>query len=467
MDKTSFKYLFPFEKVPQGSSIVIYGAGEKGQAYFEQLMMTKYCKVVALADRNYTSYQFAVPVCSPNQIANYAFDYVVIALSGPTFLNEFLFVLQTQGVPKEKIVWQENRQYTDLFQNNKLSKGISEQSAWKISPHNLLVYFTGGIGDNIVQKKIIETFVELDPNLCIDAYCSANLSFLQFLYEDMSQIHWIKPNLGFHYNAELSRYATALRFYGVRGLSIDTLKDENVFSQELKDVLTHLKDYIDKHPLTGSTFEMFYRCRYRKENVYQRFLYGGIIPCKNQKVHIPRNIEGQDRFTAMNLKSYITVNYGNGSSSKADLVAKAWPRIYFEKLIVLLHEYDPTLVIVQLGSGDIDPLQGVDKSILGEKFSLVTEVLRHSMLHIDIDGGLVHLASQLGTKCTVLFGPTLMEYYAYTNNINIRVGDCYGCYCLYEDCNRCAREKRHPPCMYDITPELVMDAVREYLEGIR
>ena len=45
-------------------------------------------------------------------------------------------------------------------------------------------------------------------------------------------------------------------------------------------------------------------------------------------------------------------------------------------------------------------------------------------------------------------------------------GTCHGCYGLYEDVNRCARDLDEPECMYSITPEMVMDAAREYLDGI-
>ena len=40
------KYLFPFELIPQNAIILIYGAGELGQVYFKQILLTKYCKVL-------------------------------------------------------------------------------------------------------------------------------------------------------------------------------------------------------------------------------------------------------------------------------------------------------------------------------------------------------------------------------------------------------------------------------------
>ena len=102
----------------------------------------------------------------------------------------------------------------------------------------------------------------------------------------------------------------------------------------------------------------------------------------------------------------------------------------------------------------------------GVSWPCVAEILRHSLLHIDIEGGLVHLASQIGTKCIVLFGPTQIEAYGYANNINLRAGNCHNCYGLYQDINTCARGLSDPECMMSITPEMVLTAARKYLDSV-
>ena len=95
---------------------------------------------------------------------------------------------------------------------------------------------------------------------------------------------------------------------------------------------------------------------------------------------------------------------------------------------------------------------------------LVAYTLKKSLLHIDIEGGLVHLATQMRTKCIVLFGPTQEEYFGYEENINIKAGSCHDCYGMYLDQSKCARHMEKPECMYSITPEMVMKSVREHLE---
>ena len=57
-------YLFPFEKVKRESRIILYGAGESGYEFYQQLMTSGYCEIMAWVDRQYQWYQFlGLPVC--------------------------------------------------------------------------------------------------------------------------------------------------------------------------------------------------------------------------------------------------------------------------------------------------------------------------------------------------------------------------------------------------------------------
>lgn len=45
-------FLFPFNLVPFGNSIVLYGAGDVGKAYYEQILKLKYCSEIIWVDKN-------------------------------------------------------------------------------------------------------------------------------------------------------------------------------------------------------------------------------------------------------------------------------------------------------------------------------------------------------------------------------------------------------------------------------
>lgn len=93
----------------------------------------------------------------------------------------------------------------------------------------------------------------------------------------------------------------------------------------------------------------------------------------------------------------------------------------------------------------------------------VKYVIKNALLHVDIEGGLVHLATNLGTKCVVLFGPTQVDIYGYPENINIVAPKCNGGYGLYDNAFRCAKDLDEPECMKALKPQLVMEHIVSYL----
>jgi ADP-heptose:LPS heptosyltransferase len=57
-------------------------------------------------------------------------------------------------------------------------------------------------------------------------------------------------------------------------------------------------------------------------------------------------------------------------------------------------------------------------------------------MHIDDEGGLVHMATALGTKCAVLFGPTPVGIFGYEQNINICADTCKECFGIVPYCDK-------------------------------
>ncbi len=464
-----FSYLFPFEKIPKGSRIVIYGAGVVGQAYLSQMRMTQYCDVVALADQHHDAYRdFDVPVIAPSEIHAQTFDYVVIALRIKNHLKEFFDVLHKQQIPDEKIVYIGERAVPPVLTVAENDESDADCQHARKKEHGMLVCFYGGFGDFVINKKFLETFVELDSKLHIDIFCVKGVDFLQFLYSDMEQVGKIQLNLGTRYAQQMHRYAAALTFYGDIQLQVDFLRETSGISEKLQDVLRRLQQVSDEEQQSFQmpAYTMLYRSIFRGEGCYQRMSYGGIIPIKNHSVHIPEDAGAREEFQKSGAGAYITVNFGNGNARDAAFVAKAWPFRNFERLTELFRATYPNVEVVQIGPEDARRITGANHDALGARWEMVAQFLGHSLLHIDIEGGLVHLATQLGTKCLVLFGPTQMEYYAYPENINLHAGNCHNCCGLYADINQCARGLAEPECMVSITPEMVMEAAQKYLAGI-
>lgn len=466
MAQDEYKFLFPFEKVRVGSDIIIYGAGIMGQAYLRQMQLTNYCHVVGMVDRNYKKYQNSpVSVHAPNKIHTLSFDYVVIALRGASGMLDVRNNLEKEGVPEEKIIFIFERSLpTHSGQAGSTASDIpvSELAFSKKQPA-FVFYIMGGIGDFVFIKRFVVEIIRLAPDCLIDIYCSKQSEILRILYEDLENINLIRDNLGTRYDAYKEEYALALFISGAGFLQVDAFSPQKFRSQDANfvDMIKMLKRKIEEENFSTATprSAIFLQRIFNGQNCYSAYNYG-VFQIFDKNVPIPLDDEQRKAFENLGLgERYITISCDAGASKDNSVVAKSWPHKNFVRLVQLLKEKFPALSIVQLGAAEAERIEGVDHYMLGKPFALAEHILANAMFHIDVEGGLVHLASQLGTKCFVLFGPTWEKYYGYEGNINIKAGTCHECYGVYPDANQCARGMQEPECMYSITPELVMEKV--------
>lgn len=100
--KTS-NYLFPFNRVDSGKTIVLYGAGNVGQIYYEQLTKLNYCKEIIWVDKKYDNMENP-NVKNPELIRKSYYDVVVVAIDNKIICEQVKEYLQDMGVSEEKIV---------------------------------------------------------------------------------------------------------------------------------------------------------------------------------------------------------------------------------------------------------------------------------------------------------------------------------------------------------------------------
>ncbi len=102
------QFCFPFHKIPMGSSIILYGAGQVGMVYYQQLEKTKYCTLVSWVDKNYLDLiKQGLPVETPDAIMEKEYEYIVIANAEQGIKEEIREFLLRLGVEEEKIVFGE------------------------------------------------------------------------------------------------------------------------------------------------------------------------------------------------------------------------------------------------------------------------------------------------------------------------------------------------------------------------
>lgn len=97
--------LFPFAKVPIGSRVIIYGYGQVGLNYVNQIKISNYCKLVGVVDKGWEEKKVK-EVKSPKNLKKWDFDYVVIAVSSDILANEIkLELLEIDETLENKIIF--------------------------------------------------------------------------------------------------------------------------------------------------------------------------------------------------------------------------------------------------------------------------------------------------------------------------------------------------------------------------
>ncbi|MBO6178664.1 MAG: glycosyltransferase family 9 protein [Selenomonadaceae bacterium] len=301
----------------------------------------------------------------------------------------------------------------------------------------------------------------------IDIYVNqGKLEFAKNLFSDIPNINKIIEANSQYYMLK-SKYLAALYFDAM--LRVDHI-DEGLLCdvpQVLRKNLQNIKKTCAAYGLeSGAILYSIHYARCEKDglNCYTSYNRYHAFHVTDFRTSVPLINDYEKNFKSLRLSDYITLNYGwDKSNGVIRPAAKAWPLEYFSSLARMIKERFPKISVIQTGTKDAEKIEHCDQYIFGESIETIKYVLKNSLLHIDIEGGLVHIATQLGTKCIALFGPTPVKYYGYDVNINIVSEKCKNCYWLVGDCISCYRGMEKPECMYSISPSMVMDNVEEVL----
>ena len=98
-------YVFPYDKVPKDSKIIIYGDSDVAKSYYWQMEKTGYANVVQWGEMDSSDCHDAVPVESPESIGNIPFDYAVVAYEDTARARKAAWELMSKGVPEKSLVW--------------------------------------------------------------------------------------------------------------------------------------------------------------------------------------------------------------------------------------------------------------------------------------------------------------------------------------------------------------------------
>jgi hypothetical protein len=326
----------------------------------------------------------------------------------------------------------------------------------------IAILVSGGIGDHVVIARFLRDLAAQTEEFRFDVFCP-NPSVADWVF-------WPLPQFNRSHNEFLfwrlhKKYALALQINQFVILQEYTarwkeLAPYNRLGRVLSTIMRSRGDIevcVEHHPfLDNHLAQKAVFMNLRRENFLHgmaRIRYGGPAYPLACDLGVARKFGLPVR--------YITINNGfdAGFVITGRVATKCYP--YTDELLLLLKERYPDVAVVQIGGSTSTPIALADFNLV-ERTTLkeVAGVLSGAMLHIDNEGGLVHIAACLGVRSAVIFGPTSLEYFAYPDNINLAPPVCGNCWWVNGTwMDLCPRGYGNPRCMHEHRPQAVVDAI--------
>ena len=344
-------------------------------------------------------------------------------------------------------------------------------TSFELDPNEVRIAFvtSGGLGDHLLFTNYLFHFMQKfnHGKVSADVFFKDKFGLAPYLLKRDSICSG-------YYPLEKLQNSNYMLVLNLAGFPKVEYCDEVRLSTLAPDIMTYANlcnDYKEysRSAFRGNAYGMMCLCDLEGRTLLQRGdIYGhlGITEFK-YPVFIDSDEDAYLSQIGLKPKAFITIQTG------CDVIypkhIKLWPIQYYRALVEKISKDYPELTIVQIGnSGEVC----VGNIPTGMNLLNVTNIdqakilLKHSLLHIDIEGGLVHLRHALkGGVSLVLFGPTPVQFFGYEDNCNLRSNICNTpCYQMTSawptTCPKCAE---CVPCMETLTPEMVFEKFDELM----
>ncbi len=105
-------FRFPYEQIPYGSRIIIYGAGRVGKDFIWQMKLSRYAEVMLWVDRNAEELSEDYGIKNVDSLKSVDFDFIVISIKSKSAYESAKEDLIRQGIDENKIFWTQYRKVT-------------------------------------------------------------------------------------------------------------------------------------------------------------------------------------------------------------------------------------------------------------------------------------------------------------------------------------------------------------------
>lgn len=459
------KRVFPICAINKNSRVILYGAGNNSREMYRQNIILRWCEIIAVVDKNYNQINdYPVEVDNPECISNYEYDYIIITVENPDIRKSIYLYLDELGVQNDKVIMD-----IDYFVEQGVCGEIIDRVESTESNKNLVVGFLPGgvMGDNIISLRLYKEIVSLVPNSEIDVFTCFNV-FPENVFYGQKNLREIIHRLP--KNEDREKYDLIIQSHFEPSLIYCNLSRLEQVAPSFKDNVLKLYAYQSRdlfmcYPAQYMNRIQWDRSKFMGYTCYTLLGSSGAFDIKDYQVDFPLNKSYEKEFRKLNLgEKYITFSYGvsdplkNGKSQ-----TKMWPKENYEKLISLIKSDVSNIKVIQVDAKFVDKVTGADGYILGENLEVVKYVLKNAICHVDCEGGLVHMATQLGTKCFVVFGPTPVSFFGYDKNVNFIPKSCRECCGIVKDWYTRCYKYGDARCMRETTAEEVYTEIIHYL----
>lgn len=176
-------FIFPFEKVRRDSAIIIYGMGNVGKSFYNQVATLGYCNVVATADKEADKWGVThYNTIWPEQIKEYAYDFIVIAVASQVVAEQIKKdLINKYNVPEEKVVFVPNRRVPISLSSTDLSQWLNSVDIMKAE---LEQFWRERIGDITYFTNITDEICRLSAEHQDKKIEAIGTFFRDYLHDD-------------------------------------------------------------------------------------------------------------------------------------------------------------------------------------------------------------------------------------------------------------------------------------------
>ena len=335
---------------------------------------------------------------------------------------------------------------------------------------------SGGMGDHLLFANYVYAFNKKYSQLYdleIDVVFKDKLGLAKHIFREGDFIRGI---LSYEdYEKQTGVYDLSINMAGFPKIESVDRGRLNAYFIELSTFVQKCDEYKGycRSAFRGNAYGMSKLCELEGRKLIQRGdIYGMLGITEEFQYPLFIDCDENEYLTEIGLDSKEFITIQTGIDVIYDKHVKQWPIDHYRELVKLIGRNYPNVKVVQVGnSGEVCKQEDEHFINLVNKTSLeqAKVLMKHSLIHIDIEGGMVHLRHALkGGKSIVLFGPTSIEFFGYSDNCNLRSDVCRNdCYQMTSAWPTICPKYGDARCMQGLTPQYVFGEFAMIYENAR